>query len=191
VEGTVAIFGWRDAAIRTTADQATFRGWELDVNRLAFHPAGDKKAPRERPEREPEVRHWWDAFWKPVQSRPIDQDQATVHLIHAEALPQPENEDVMFIARQIGLFSAQSTGLTVGQGICLKHGHWDNRLSFVHECVHVSQYERLGGIRPFLELYLRECIDPGYPFGRLEQEAILVARDICKPAGTVVGGSVA
>lgn len=50
----------------------------------------------------------------------------------------------------------------------------------MHECVHVAQYERFHGIRPFLNDYLRECIDPGYPLGRLEQEAILVSRDICK-----------
>jgi hypothetical protein len=36
------------------------------------------------------------------------------------------------------------------------------------------------GLRQFLDHYVRECIDPGYPFGALEQEAILVSREICK-----------
>jgi hypothetical protein len=45
----------------------------------------------------------------------------------------------------------------------------------------VAQYERLGGIRPFLSAYLRECISPGYPLGALEQEAIRVAAEICSP----------
>jgi hypothetical protein len=39
------------------------------------------------------------------------------------------------------------------------------------------QYERLGGIRPFLKLYLYEClVTPGYPFGPLEQEAIQIEK---------------
>jgi len=104
-----------------------------------------------------------------------------IRMIRAEALPQPEDEDVMFVAKRIGLYSALSKGISVGYGICIRHGFWDDRLELVHECVHIAQYERLGGIRPFLTVYLRECIDPGYPFGRLEQEAILVAKDICKP----------
>jgi hypothetical protein len=103
-----------------------------------------------------------------------------IRVVCVEHLPQPENEDVMFIARNIGLFSSRSVGITIGYGICLRHGFWDDRAVLVHECVHVGQYEKLNGIRPFLNAYLRECVDPGYPFGRLEQEAILISRDICK-----------
>lgn len=104
-----------------------------------------------------------------------------IRIIRAETLPHPEDEDLMFVAKRIGLFSARSAGLTLGYGIYLRHGFWEDRLTLVHECVHVGQYERFAGIRPFLSVYLRECIDPGYPFGRLEQEAILIANDICKP----------
>jgi hypothetical protein len=103
-----------------------------------------------------------------------------IRVLRVAALPQPEHDDAMFIAKHIGLFGEKSVGLTLGYGICLRHGFWDDRQVLVHECVHVAQYERLSGIRPFLNVYLRECIEPGYPFGRLEQEAILVARDICK-----------
>jgi len=103
-----------------------------------------------------------------------------IRVVRVESLPQPEDEDVMFIARHIGLFSPRSVGITVGYGICLRHGFWEDRAVLVHECVHVMQYEKLNGIRPFLNVYLRECVEPGYPFGRLEQEAILISRDICK-----------
>ena len=103
-----------------------------------------------------------------------------IRVIRAETLPHPEDEDLMFVAKRIGLFSPRSAGLTLGYGIYLSYGFWDDRHTLVHECVHVGQYERLGGIRPFLNVYLRECIDPGYPFGRLEQEAILLTKDICK-----------
>jgi hypothetical protein len=104
-----------------------------------------------------------------------------IRLLKVETLPTPENEDLMFIAKQLGFYSDRSWGITLGYGICLRHDSWNDRYSLTHECVHVHQYEKLGGIRPFLNEYLRECIDPGYPFGSLEQEAIRVARDICKP----------
>jgi tetratricopeptide (TPR) repeat protein len=32
------------------------------------------------------VRQWWEAFWKPAPRRPIDQDEASLHLMHAELL---------------------------------------------------------------------------------------------------------
>ncbi len=103
-----------------------------------------------------------------------------IRVMKVDVLPQPEHEDMMFIAKRMGLFSQNSVGLTLGYGIFLGFRHWDDRQTLLHECVHVSQYERLGGIRPFLEVYLRECIDPGYPFGALEREAILVTKELCK-----------
>jgi len=95
------------------------------------------------------------------------------------ALPEPENDEIMFAAKRSGLFQLNSSGLTLGHGIYLRQDVWNSRHILVHECVHVGQYERMG-LRPFLDVYLRECIDPGYPFGALEQEAILVSKDICK-----------
>jgi hypothetical protein len=102
-----------------------------------------------------------------------------IRVMRTETLPHPESEDMMFLARQIGLFGMES-GLALGYGICLPLNAWEDRYRLVHECVHVGQCERYQGIRPFLSAYLRECIDPGYPFGHLEQEAIRVAKDICK-----------
>jgi hypothetical protein len=81
LEGDLAVFGWRDPA---AADP--FRGWELDPERLAFRPADDKKAPRRRPERERLARPWWEAFWRPAPPRPVERDEAALHLFHAEAL---------------------------------------------------------------------------------------------------------
>jgi hypothetical protein len=104
-----------------------------------------------------------------------------IRLVRVESLPHPENEDVMFVARRIGFFTPRSAGLTLGYAICIMHDLWDDRHLIVHECVHAGQYERMGGAKPFLTIYLRECIDPGYPFGALEQEAIIVSADICKP----------
>ncbi len=102
-------------------------------------------------------------------------------------IPEPENSEVLFAARRSGLFQLGSSGLALGYGVYLRQDAWNSRQILVHELVHVGQYERMGGIRPYLDIYLRECIDPGYPFGALEQEAIVVSRDICKsPPGAEV-----
>jgi tetratricopeptide (TPR) repeat protein len=84
MEGNLVVFGWRDPAKTGAVDP--FQDWQLNLNHLAFRPAEDKKAPRKAPDREPEVRPWWEAFLKRAPSRPIDQDEATLHLFHAEAL---------------------------------------------------------------------------------------------------------
>jgi hypothetical protein len=50
----------------------------------------------------------------------------------------------------------------------------------VHELVHTSQYEKLGGFLPFLRKYLLQLINIGYPDAPMEQEAIKIAEKICK-----------
>ena len=89
-EGDLAIFGWRDPDLSSGTGGAKekverFRGWQLDLNRLAFHPAEDKKAPAEAPAPQAE-RPWWEVFWKAAPLRSIDRDEALFHLLHAEAL---------------------------------------------------------------------------------------------------------
>jgi len=105
-----------------------------------------------------------------------------VRLVPVDTLPQPDNDDIMFLARHMGFFSPRSVALTLGYATCLLPQSWNDRAVLVHELVHIAQHERMGGIRPFLNIYLRECIDPGNPFGGLEQEAILVSKDICRQA---------
>jgi hypothetical protein len=103
-----------------------------------------------------------------------------IRVLHVETLPEPDHDDLKFIARQIGFFSARSIGINLGYGICMRRDFRTDRQTLVHECVHVGQHEKRNGMRPFLTEYLRECLDPGYPFGSMEQEAILVAQDICR-----------
>jgi len=45
--------------------------------------------------------------------------------------------------------------------------------------VHVAQYERSGGILPFLRRYLFECLTVGYSASPLELEAIAVTARVC------------
>src|SRR5271154_5563065 len=62
-----------------------------------------------------------------------------IRVLRVEKLPQPDSEDLMFLARQMGLFSTAASGLTVGYGICLPPAVWEDRYRLVHECVHVGQ----------------------------------------------------
>jgi hypothetical protein len=71
-----------------------------------------------------------------------------------------------------------TAGLTLRYGILVRHDWWRDRRLVAHELAHVAQYERLGGIAPFLRVYLRECLIEGYPAGALEQEAIRCASAI-------------
>jgi hypothetical protein len=49
----------------------------------------------------------------------------------------------------------------------------------IHELGHTVQYERLGGLVPFLRRYLFECLSIGYPEAPMEQEVIALAERIC------------
>lgn len=97
----------------------------------------------------------------------------TVRLLVVDCMPWPVPRMLQGVAARTGLFSPHTIGLTMGHGIYLMRGHESSRSLIVHELAHTAQYERLGGIRPFLKAYLLECLmPPGYPFGPLEQEAV-------------------
>jgi hypothetical protein len=53
-------------------------------------------------------------------------------------------------------------------------------LTVIHELVHTSQYEKLGGFLPFIRKYLLQLINIGYPDAPLGQEAIKMAKRICR-----------
>ena len=80
---------------------------------------------------------------------------------------------LLAVANRVGLCSPLTTGMSLRYGIFVRSDFRGDRRLLIHELAHTRQYERLGGIRPFLRQYLYEClVTPGYPFGRLEQEAI-------------------
>lgn len=93
-------------------------------------------------------------------------------------IPVPADPVLNKVARETGLLGPGTAGLTLQYGIYIRHDAQLDRELHVHEFVHVGQYERLGSIEAFLGLYLKECVDSGYPFGPMEQEAVLRARRI-------------
>jgi hypothetical protein len=99
--------------------------------------------------------------------------------MHVAFVPLPRRRILRTIGLALGLLSPHTAGLTAGYGVFVREDHSGDRALLVHELAHVAQYERLGGIEPFLRLYLRECLIEGYPFGALEIEAAAAAQRLC------------
>jgi len=98
-----------------------------------------------------------------------------VRLLKVKQIPLPKEPLLRNAAQMIGLITADTIGLTLRYGIFIRQDFWNDRRTIIHELVHVAQYERLGGIKQFLQKYLQECITIGYPQAPMEQEAIKLA----------------
>ena len=120
-EGNLAVFGWRDPANAKSKD--LFRGLEIDLNQLAFHPVDDKKAPRNRPERELAAPRWYDSLWKAQPPRPPDVDEAALHLLHAELLGSnaPQRNLLSWESSKIAGLVAAAAAWTVPDGLINAH----------------------------------------------------------------------
>ena len=101
-----------------------------------------------------------------------------VRLLKVDQVPLPANRLLRWAAKRTKLISSDTAGMALRYGIFIRSDCWQMRRLIAHECVHTAQYERLGGIEEFLSLYLRECLELGYPSGLLEQEAFLKSQQI-------------
>lgn len=97
-----------------------------------------------------------------------------IRLLRVAAIPQPEDPILKQAAEQSHFLSPDTAGITFRYGIYVRQDRWEDRSLVIHEMAHTAQYERLGGIEPFLKQYLTECFTVGYPWGELEQEAIRI-----------------
>jgi hypothetical protein len=64
-------------------------------------------------------------------------------------MPVPDDSGLRQYFEQIGI---APRGMTFGHGIVIKDGYFARHL-IAHELVHILQYERLGGIGPFLAAF--------------------------------------
>lgn len=116
------------------------------------------------------------------------EDAKRVGVVHPERvkiytvpqIPMPKHPILKAATEATQLITPDTAGLTLRYGIFLLPDFSDNRGLIVHELVHTSQYEKLGGFLPFLRKYLTECITIGYPEAPMEQEAIRTAEKICR-----------
>lgn len=107
------------------------------------------------------------------------QQPGKIRLLYMPEIPRPDDGLLMLSNDMVHLVTPDNTGLALYYGIYIRESCRNDRETHVHEFVHVSQYEKLGGIAPFLSRYLLECVQYGYPQAPLEQEAIENTRLIC------------
>lgn len=103
-----------------------------------------------------------------------------VRIFEVPQIPFPKHPVLKAAAESIQLITPDAVGLTVRYGIFIHSDFSDDRCLILHELVHTSQYERLGGFLPFFRKYLLQLINIGYPEAPLEQEAIRMAEKVCK-----------
>jgi len=99
-------------------------------------------------------------------------DPGQVRTLSVSDMPVPKDAELRQAAEEFGLISPTTRGMAMGHGVLVRTDFWTDRLVIAHELVHVGQYERLGGVLPFLQAYVAECDQFGYPNGPLEREAI-------------------
>jgi hypothetical protein len=102
-----------------------------------------------------------------------------VRLLQVEKIPRPSQPQLRAACDAIDFLTLATRGLTLGYGIVIRSDCWEDRPLVVHELAHVAQYERLGGILPFLRKYLFECLTMGYAASPLELEAIAAGARVC------------
>src|SRR5204863_6115702 len=98
-----------------------------------------------------------------------------VRLLRVEAVPVPAHPMLRAAAASIHFLTAAPRGLALNYGIFVRADHWRDRELIAHELVHTAQYQRLGGILPFLQTYIVQCATVGYPNAPLELEAVATA----------------
>jgi hypothetical protein len=80
------------------------------------------------------------------------------------------------IETRIGqFFWPKGAGMTIGHGIFVLQDCLQNPNLIAHELMHVAQYERHGSLLAFLQQYLSEVNEYGYPAAPMEHEAIVFA----------------
>jgi hypothetical protein len=107
-------------------------------------------------------------------------DAERVRLLQVEIIPSPSHPSLQAAYQVANLVPTAPRGLTLQHGIFVRADYWRDRALILHELVHTAQYERLGGIQPFLRQYLLECATVGYHKSPLEAEAIATAAIVLK-----------
>ena len=87
-----------------------------------------------------------------------------------DEIPFRDDPVVFSLAKSVGMLSGQVMGITFGHSIYIVNGCQSARL-YSHEFRHVHQYETLGSIGEFMEVYLEQVLMFGYHQAPLERDA--------------------
>lgn len=93
-----------------------------------------------------------------------------IRIMLVDEIPFQEDPVVYSLAKSVGMLSGQVMGLTLGHAIYIVKGCQSAQL-YSHEFRHVHQYEVLGSIGAFMDVYLEQVMIFGYHQAPLEQDA--------------------
>jgi hypothetical protein len=99
-------------------------------------------------------------------------DPEKIRILVSDQFPSPPDSDLNVAASRLGLISAENAALTIGHSILIRTSHASDQTLYRHELTHVAQYEKLGGVDPFLAVYVAQVAEHGYDRAPLELEAI-------------------
>ena len=102
-----------------------------------------------------------------------------VRLLKVDSIPVPTHPALKAAAESINFITAAPRGLALENGIFVRADQWRNRELIAHELAHTAQYQRLGGVVPFLQTYIFQCATVGYQQAPLELEAEATAERVC------------
>ena len=102
-----------------------------------------------------------------------------VRLLRVDVIPVPAHPMLRAAAASMNFLTAAPRGLALDKAIFVRGDSWRDRGLIAHELAHTAQYQRLGGILPFLQAYIFQCATVGYPNAPLELEAIATAARVC------------
>ena len=102
-----------------------------------------------------------------------------VRVLKTETVPLPFRRLALLCSKTLRSNQVEPVGLCAQYGIYIKEFDGNDRNVLVHELVHTRQYERAGGIGPFLRTYLLDCLSHGYSASKMETEAVRAAEAIC------------
>ena len=99
----------------------------------------------------------------------IDPESVRIRVVEEIRLPVPGF--IAHAARRFGIPLVTPAAMSLNLGIYLDESAAKSREILAHELTHTVQYQRLGGILPFLRQYIRECLEYGYQHSPMEIEA--------------------
>jgi hypothetical protein len=112
------------------------------------------------------------AEWQIADARDVGvRRPQNVRLVFVDSMPVPVDPVLAVAAVESGLLSSNTQGLTFGYAVYILRTRIGERRLLRHELWHVAQYERCGGIEPFLLEYLTQVLTIGYRDAPLEQDA--------------------
>jgi Domain of unknown function (DUF4157) len=102
-----------------------------------------------------------------------------VRLLRVDSIPVPVHPMLKAAAASINFITAAPRGLALENAIFVRTDRWRDRALIAHELTHTAQYQRLGGVLPFLQTYIAQCAEVGYQQAPLELEATATAARVC------------